>query len=47
VVGRASNGAIVLMHVGSDSADAAALERIIKTLTARGYNFGTVAQVIA
>lgn len=47
VVNSAGNGAIVLMHVGGASQDAAALERIITTLRARGYTFGTVAQVIA
>jgi peptidoglycan/xylan/chitin deacetylase (PgdA/CDA1 family) len=46
VVDGAGNGVIVLMHVGSASRDAAALERIIKTLRGRGYTFGTVAQVI-
>jgi peptidoglycan/xylan/chitin deacetylase (PgdA/CDA1 family) len=43
----ASNGAIILMHVGAASQDAAALERIITTLRSRGYAFGTVAQVLA
>jgi peptidoglycan/xylan/chitin deacetylase (PgdA/CDA1 family) len=47
VVDGAGNGVIVLMHVGAASRDAAALERIIQTLRARGYAFGTVAQVIA
>jgi peptidoglycan/xylan/chitin deacetylase (PgdA/CDA1 family) len=47
VVGGAGNGVIVLMHVGAASHDAAALERIIQTLRARGYAFGTVAEVIA
>ena len=47
VVNNAGNGSIVLMHVGSDSADASALVRIIKTLRSRGYAFGTVAKVIA
>lgn len=47
VLGNAGNGVIVLMHVGGASQDAAALERIITSLRARGYAFGTVAQVIA
>jgi peptidoglycan/xylan/chitin deacetylase (PgdA/CDA1 family) len=47
VTSRAGNGVIVLMHVGSDSQDAAALERIIVRLRAQGYSFGTVAQVLA
>lgn len=47
VLSNASNGAIILMHVGSGSQDAAALEKIISGLRAKGYTFGTVAQVIA
>ena len=47
VVNGVGNGAIVLMHLGSDSQDGPALERIILTLRDRGYAFGTVAQVIA
>jgi peptidoglycan/xylan/chitin deacetylase (PgdA/CDA1 family) len=47
VIGRAGNGAIVLMHVGSDSADGVALERIIKSLRGSGYGFGTLADVVA
>jgi peptidoglycan/xylan/chitin deacetylase (PgdA/CDA1 family) len=47
VMSNAGNGAIVLMHVGGASRDAAALERIIRGLRDRGYAFGTVAQVIA
>jgi peptidoglycan/xylan/chitin deacetylase (PgdA/CDA1 family) len=47
VVDAAGNGVIVLMHVGSASQDAAALEPIIQTLRSRGYSFGTVAEAIA
>jgi peptidoglycan/xylan/chitin deacetylase (PgdA/CDA1 family) len=47
VINNSGNGAIIMMHVGSASRDAAALERIIQTLRGRGYAFGTVAQVIA
>ena len=47
VVTNAGYGGIVLMHVGSASQDAAALERIIHWYRDRGYTFGTVAQVIA
>jgi peptidoglycan/xylan/chitin deacetylase (PgdA/CDA1 family) len=47
VVNGAGNGVIVLMHVGSASQDAAALERIIQAVRKKGYAFGTVAQVIA
>lgn len=47
VVTGAGNGVIVLMHVGSASQDAMALERIIQALRKKGYAFGTVAQVIA
>jgi peptidoglycan/xylan/chitin deacetylase (PgdA/CDA1 family) len=47
VVNNVGNGVIVLMHVGAASSDASALERIINTLLARGFAFGTVAQTIA
>jgi peptidoglycan/xylan/chitin deacetylase (PgdA/CDA1 family) len=43
---RAENGAIYLFHVGSASADAAALQRIIDGLRAQGYGFGTVAEIL-
>jgi peptidoglycan/xylan/chitin deacetylase (PgdA/CDA1 family) len=43
---RAENGAIYLFHVGSASADAEALQRIIDGLRAQGYGFGTVADVL-
>ena len=46
VVGRAGNGAIVLMHVGSASKDAAALPGILSRLTALGYTFGRVQDVL-
>lgn len=39
-------GAILLLHVGSQSQDAAALEGIIAGLRQAGYAFGTVAEVI-
>jgi peptidoglycan/xylan/chitin deacetylase (PgdA/CDA1 family) len=47
VIKSSGNGAIILMHVGSASLDAAALERVIQTLRGHGYAFGTVAQVSA
>lgn len=47
VINNSGNGAIVLMHVGSASQDANALERIIRKFQANGYGFGTVAKVIA
>ncbi|MGZ4692069.1 MAG: polysaccharide deacetylase family protein [Acidimicrobiales bacterium] len=40
-------GAILLLHVGSGSADGAALPGIIDGLRARGYGFATVAGIIA
>jgi peptidoglycan/xylan/chitin deacetylase (PgdA/CDA1 family) len=46
VMDNSSNGAIVLMHVGSASEDVIALDDIIRSFKARGYRFGTVAQVI-
>jgi peptidoglycan/xylan/chitin deacetylase (PgdA/CDA1 family) len=39
-------GAIYLMHVGSQSADAVALPQIIQGLRAKGYQFGTVADLL-
>ncbi|MCJ7831257.1 MAG: polysaccharide deacetylase family protein, partial [Dehalococcoidia bacterium] len=39
-------GAIYLMHVGSQSADAAALPQMIQGLRAKGYQFGTVADLL-
>jgi peptidoglycan/xylan/chitin deacetylase (PgdA/CDA1 family) len=47
VIANSGNGAIVLMHVGSASQDANALDRIIRRFKAKGYGFGTVAQVLA
>jgi peptidoglycan/xylan/chitin deacetylase (PgdA/CDA1 family) len=43
---RAKPGAIYIMHVGSQSEDAAALPRVIDGLRAQGYSFGTVADVL-
>lgn len=42
----AQNGAIYLFHVGSASADAAALQRIIDGLRNAGYGFVTVAAMV-
>lgn len=42
----ATPGAIVLLHVGADSRDAAALGAIIDGLHARGYGFVTVAELV-
>jgi len=42
----AKPGAIYIMHVGSQSEDAAALPRVIDGLRAQGYSFGTVADVL-
>ncbi|MHB8377860.1 MAG: polysaccharide deacetylase family protein [Dehalococcoidia bacterium] len=44
---RAEPGAIYVMHVGSQSQDAAALPRIIDGLRARGYSFGSIDDVLA
>jgi len=41
------NGYVYLFHVGSRSQDSAALGRIIEGLRAKGYSFGTMAQVVA
>ncbi len=41
----AAPGAIVLMHVGAASRDAAALQPMIDALRARGYHFATVAAI--
>jgi peptidoglycan/xylan/chitin deacetylase (PgdA/CDA1 family) len=43
----AAPGAIVLMHVGAASQDAAALPGIIDQLRARGYRFDTVAHLLS
>lgn len=41
----AAPGAIVLLHVGSGSRDAAALQPMIDALRARGYHFATLAEL--
>lgn len=46
VLAGARPGAIYIMHVGSESADAAALPQMIQGLRAEGYQFGTVADVL-
>jgi peptidoglycan/xylan/chitin deacetylase (PgdA/CDA1 family) len=43
---RAESGAIYLFHVGSASADHAALQAIIDGLRAQGYDFATLAELI-
>lgn len=43
----AEPGAIYLFHVGAASQDAAALPAVISGLRDQGYEFGTVAQVVA
>lgn len=43
---NAAPGAIYVMHVGSESQDAAALPRIIAGLSARGYTFGAIEDVL-
>lgn len=45
-VAVAAPGEIILMHVGSQSTDAAALPALITALQARGYGFATVADII-
>jgi peptidoglycan/xylan/chitin deacetylase (PgdA/CDA1 family) len=47
VLSTAEPGAIYVMHVGSQSQDAAALQRVIDGLRARGYAFGTIGDIIA
>ena len=44
---RAKPGAIYIMHVGSQSQDAAALRQVIEGLRAQGYSFGTVADILS
>ncbi len=44
---RAEPGAIYVMHVGSQSQDAAALPRIIAGLRDLGYGFATVDDILA
>ena len=43
---RREPGAIYVMHVGSQSQDAAALPRVIEGLRAAGYEFGTIDEVL-
>lgn len=45
-VSMAEPGAIYVMHVGSESQDAAALARVIEGLRAAGYGFGTIEEVV-
>ncbi len=45
VLDHAQPGAIVLLHVGAQSTDAAALPALIEALTAEGYRFVTVDDV--
>jgi peptidoglycan-N-acetylglucosamine deacetylase len=44
---RAKPGAIYIMHVGSQSQDAAALPRVIDGLRAQNYSFGTIADILS
>jgi len=43
---QAAPGAIYVMHVGSESQDAAALERVIAGLRAAGYGFATIDELL-
>ena len=43
---QAAPGAIYVMHVGSQSQDGVALQRVIDGLRAAGYSFGAVSEVI-
>jgi peptidoglycan-N-acetylglucosamine deacetylase len=43
----AAPGAIVLLHVGAASRDAAALQPMIDALRARGYHFATLEELAA
>jgi len=43
---KAKPGAIYIMHVGSQSQDAAALPQVIDGLRAQGYSFGTIADIL-
>jgi len=47
IIARATNGMIILMHVGSESGDADALEPVIRWFRDRGYAFGTITQITA
>lgn len=44
---KAKPGAILIMHVGSQSQDAAALQRVIDGLRAQGYSFGTISDILS
>lgn len=44
---KAKPGAIYIMHVGSQSQDAAALQRVIDGLWAQGYSFGTISDILS
>jgi peptidoglycan/xylan/chitin deacetylase (PgdA/CDA1 family) len=46
-VAKAEPGAIYVMHVGSESQDAAALPRVIAGLRAAGYGFVTIDELLA
>jgi peptidoglycan/xylan/chitin deacetylase (PgdA/CDA1 family) len=46
VLAGARPGAIYIMHVGSESADGLALPQVIQGLRAKGYQFGTVADLL-
>ncbi len=43
---NAKPGTIYIMHVGSQSQDALALQRVIDGLKAQGYSFGTIADIL-
>ncbi len=46
VLSTAEPGAIFIMHVGSQSQDALALQRVIDGLKVQGYSFGTIADIL-
>jgi peptidoglycan-N-acetylglucosamine deacetylase len=46
VLAEVGNGAIVLMHVGTGSTDADALQRVIDGIRGRGLGFAALAQVL-
>jgi peptidoglycan/xylan/chitin deacetylase (PgdA/CDA1 family) len=46
VLSRARPGAIIIMHVGSQSQDAAALPEVITGLRAAGYDFATLPEML-
>jgi peptidoglycan/xylan/chitin deacetylase (PgdA/CDA1 family) len=43
---NAKPGAIIIMHLGSQSQDGPALQRIIDGLRAQGYSFGTISDIL-